>query len=496
MVFPFGMIFATVLIGAFLVSSKVNADDTDVVDQINITVPTSCTMSGTGMNSHNAEINNNTYTPNIGTTTLHAFCNDTNGFAIYAAGYTGDEIGGENSTKLVGTPSGIGNIVTGTAENGSTSNWAMKLAISQDSGDTTGTNAVAIDNGFNNYHAVPAEYTKVAHKNTSTDMTESTGGVKLTTTYAAFISQTQPAGTYAGQVIYTLVHPVDALPPSPTSVVPPYSCPNAIPNITYMQDLNSSNKASVLASMTEDARYYLADKRDDKAYCVAKLRDGNIWMIQNLDHDIVMDGSVVYNSTTTDLPANTTWEPSVATYATDDDTWMSSAEIPESYDPGDLYWSGVLQDGTPVSSGDSYYHLGNYYSWTAAAAVNDSTSYDGVNVDVNRSICPANWMLPKAGNNTGNGSFLYLINQYDTWDSDSFMMENGYDIHDSPIYFGFFGDWYGEIDGFGNVNNFWSSVVNTSSWSYEYYSDYDGLISPGVGYDGRTYGFSVRCLAR
>ena len=85
---PLGMVVLTILTGAFLISNKVNADDTDVVDQVNIIVPTSCTMSGTGMNSHTANINNNTYTPNIGTTTLHAFCNDNGGFTIYAVGYT------------------------------------------------------------------------------------------------------------------------------------------------------------------------------------------------------------------------------------------------------------------------------------------------------------------------------------------------------------------------------------------------------------------------
>ena len=58
---------------------------------------------------------------------------------------------------------------------------------------------------------VPNEYTKVAHKNSGTDMTATTGGVKLTTTYAAYISKTQPADTYSGQVIYTLVHPSSAV---------------------------------------------------------------------------------------------------------------------------------------------------------------------------------------------------------------------------------------------------------------------------------------------
>ncbi|MDO4746962.1 MAG: hypothetical protein Q4A70_01275 [Candidatus Saccharibacteria bacterium] len=216
----------TVFSGFILSTTKAFAEDTDIVDQVNITVPESCTMSGTGMNTHNAEIQNNTYTADIGTTTLHAFCNDNGGFAIYAVGYTGNEIGGTNSTKLVGSPSTIGNIDTGTAINGNTSNWAMKLTKTQDSGNTTGANAFTIDNSFGDYHAVPSSYTKVAHKDTATDMTTSTGGVKLTTTYAAFINKTQPAGTYSGQVKYTLVHPASEIPTQPIACPSGYICYN------------------------------------------------------------------------------------------------------------------------------------------------------------------------------------------------------------------------------------------------------------------------------
>ena len=218
----------TGMFGMVLAGSRVFADDTSVVDEINITVPIACTMSGTGMQSHNAEIANGTYTPDIGSTTLHAFCNDNEGFAIYAAGYTGNEVGGTNSNKLVGTNASSNAIIESgiatTAGNPDISNWAMKLAITQDSGDTTSTNAFTIDSApnvalpseaepsatsapFSNYHVVPNEYTKVAHKNSGTDMTDTTGGVKLTTTYAAYISKTQAADTYTGQVIYTLVHP-------------------------------------------------------------------------------------------------------------------------------------------------------------------------------------------------------------------------------------------------------------------------------------------------
>ena len=233
------MLGVTTVLGMVLASSRVSAEDPSVVDEINITVPVSCTMSGTGMQSHNAEIANGTYTPDIGSTTLHAFCNDNEGFAIYAAGYTGNEVGGESSNKLVGTTaSGNATIESGiatTAGNPDVSNWAMKLTMTQDSGDTSTDNAFTIDSApnvslpsqaesgatqapFSNYHVVPNEYTKVAHKNSGTDMAETTGGVKLTTTYAAYISKTQAADTYSGQVKYTLVHPNYADPTSPEPV--------------------------------------------------------------------------------------------------------------------------------------------------------------------------------------------------------------------------------------------------------------------------------------
>ena len=220
-----GFVGAVFVTGAVLMSNQVYADDS-VVDQINITVPVSCTISGTGMNTHNAEIQNNTYTADIGATTLHAFCNDSAGFAVYAVGYTDNEFG-----KNVLTNATLGStydIATGTAESGNTSNWAMKLAIAGDSGDTTGTNVFSLDNSFGGYHNVPAEYTKVAHKNSATDMTTGTGGVKLTTTYAAFINKTQPAGTYTGQVKYTLVHPASEEPVQPQTANP--SCINYFAN--------------------------------------------------------------------------------------------------------------------------------------------------------------------------------------------------------------------------------------------------------------------------
>ncbi len=156
------------------------------------------------------------------------------------------------------------------------SNWAMKLTMTQDSGDTSTDNAFTIDSApnvalpsqaesgatqasFSNYHVVPNEYVKVAHKNSGTDMTNTTGGVKLTTTYAAYISKTQPADTYSGQVIYTLVHPSSAT-PSTSNCEPGYICYDANADINEiegtMSDQNLQDRDwSSCVNGTDNATY-------------------------------------------------------------------------------------------------------------------------------------------------------------------------------------------------------------------------------------------------
>lgn len=58
-----------------------------------------------------------------------------------------------------------------------------------------------------------------------------------------------------------------------------------ISDIKYMQDfarLTAAEKQAVRDSMTLEQTYTLLDKRDNKPYEVARLKDDNIWMVQNL----------------------------------------------------------------------------------------------------------------------------------------------------------------------------------------------------------------------
>ena len=507
----------TIVSGIMLSSSIVSADNDTVIDQVNITVPVSCTLSGNGMNSHNAEIGNGQYNSAIGETTLRAFCNDNEGFAIYAIGYTDNEDG-----KNVLTNSTLGStydIETGTAISGSTSDWAMKLATITSptptypiiiAGSTDDTEKAQGDPDYSTFQEVPDDYAKVAYRTAATDIGTNAEGSTLKTTYQAYISKTQPAGTYTGQVKYTLVHPNDATAPRKPVI---------------MQNVNEWKNTVTLGE-----EITAIDSRDGKSYTVARLADGNLWMTQNLDHDIVTDGSVIYDNTTTDLGWNSStgsyntasWMPSTATYETGVTTWNWSNTIPESYDPGQLYWNGVHKptnqascetaggtwNGDEVyswcdtnniaftsSMGDSHYHLGNYYNWTAAVAMNDSSSYNTDGQIIEQSICPAGWTLPKSGGVTISGSFQYLIERYG-WDSSTQTMNNP-TVWNSSIKVPLSGTWGGSLGLVGESGIFFSPQVFGDGGTYS-----EGLTIRNdntVKSDWqilRIGGESIRCVSR
>lgn len=229
------LVVLTLISALALSSPRVSADDS-AINNVAITVPVSCTMSSTLDSAHTATIQNGIYTPNIGTTTLTFFCNDSEGFALYAIGYTNDEYG---NTVLEGDTNSGSDIITGTATSGNTSNWAMKLST-----DSAADYPLTLENGFDSYSAVPDEYTLVAKRESNTDQIT---GATLITTYATFINQYQLAGTYIGKVKYTLVYPNDAS--APVAPLSGSDCPAN--SICYAPNANDIIGTMVSASTTE-----------------------------------------------------------------------------------------------------------------------------------------------------------------------------------------------------------------------------------------------------
>ena len=253
------------------------------------------------------------------------------------------------------------------------------------------------------------------------------------------------------------------------------------------------------------------DIRDAKTYTVAKLADNNVWMTQNLAHDIGSISGGTYTPADTDIPSS--WTPNENngeyTKQASDMTWSYSNTTPESYNPGTLYWNGIVMDQTNCEAnggtwmpwgecqgasttsitGNSHYLLGNYYNWTAAVAMSDSSSYTADNDDANQSICPAGWMLPKSGTTlTGSGSFLYLKNQA------NLTAGVGGNISLNPSWFVYGGIWSGTLGTVGSEGFYWSSVGYGGGISYRLRLS-NGAVSP-QGSGNRYEGISVRCVAR
>ena len=488
---PLGLLSMTALSGVLLMSSSVNADNDSVVDEINITVPVSCTMSGSGMTSHTASIPNGTYNSNIGETTITAFCNDNSGFAIYAIGYTDDTDGKNVLTDSVDTNNDID---TGTATapvgGNDNSNWAMKLSTVT---SPTPTYPITIQNSFDSFHNVPDDYALVAKRTEGTDVGQQAEGSTIKSTYQAYISKTQPAGTYNGQVKYVMVHPNDATAPEIQVACNPSG--TTISTITCMQDINAANKSAIFASMSSNQQYTLIDKRDSIEYTVAKLADGNIWMTKNLD----IAGGTELSYEDTDFESTYTL-PTTNGWTTNDGKLVLPASSTSGFNDDNfayVYNSGsiICGDGTPCYS---------YYSWDAAT-LGSGRSIGAENTDADYSICPKGWKLPTARNSSPqfnatlaeesdfyNLAVAYGMTAGSWWGGSNFYNNAGPDTIANFSLAGYY-DSVGFTDsGYGH---YWPSTGSHSNMAYSFYFGSSWL---GTNYYDdylqRDFGYSVRCL--
>ena len=529
-------LFLTIVSGLILSSSVVVAkepgleptnDNNAVVDKVNLYVPPSCTLSGVGMDSHTATISPGTYNSEVGTTTMKASCNDAEGFAIYAIGYTNDTDG--DNTLASTTLASPTTIATGTATSGD-SQWAMKLAT-----DSNATYPIELQNGFGAFHNVPDDYTLVAKRTAATDVGAAATGSVLTSTYQVFIATTQTAGTYVGQVKYVMVHPSDR--EKPLKGCNPDAA--TIAEAKCMQDFIGENASTIASSMTLEQQYILKDGRDGKSYTVAKLADGNVWMTQNLDLDL--DSSRTYTNFDTDIGYNTStssyetaaWRPSSSTATASNDTWIGSYTTPKSYDPGDLYWNGVTTSNdadwnnyrnsctwnsttrnyedcdealnplsTYISStGIVQHHLGNYYNWTAAVAMNDTSAsnFAAGMWDLNQSICPVGWRLPKVMW-VNVSDFVTLWEEYGYNNTIPWRFDDISSVWSNPLYLVPSGSYRGTIINVGNWGVFWASSFNVggqyvNSGGAHYYTSGNSVTPDERDFDTDS-GYLVRCLVR
>ena len=318
--------------------------------------------------------------------------------------------------------------------------------------------STSLDSGatWSNYNGLSSS------SNTTLINTNNNASSNLDFKIAAKAASTQASGTYTGTINFTAVSNV-----APMSLLDSFIASGAEQLNGYfkMQDMTHSICENV---DIEESELQLIDVRDNKIYWVAKLKDGNCWMTQNLD----LDGGTEITSEFSDVPENYTLPTA--------NGFLEGNKLPTSSQIGfsDNTKAYVYNSGkhTNDCSGPGCY---SYYSWVAA------TAGSGANITTNNnapySICPKNWKLPDISG---------LIPQYGSGYSSNFYNNAGPDtipnflISKCCINSSFCSSNYG---------NYWHSTSNGSTKAIHTYFSSSMINSIGAE---RKYGLAARCLAK
>ncbi len=296
----------------------------------------------------------------------------------------------------------------------------------------------------------------------------------------------------------------------------------------YLQDWTGcSNLMQVTYSngvFTVSANSFIAlkDKRDNQTYAVARLADGNCWMIENLRLDTA--GTVGNNINDSNVTNQSLAQGYGGVFNGLADP--ENANFSENINANSLYYSGTQSGGTasvdigtdkypdyrmpryrnastasptvnPTTNNNYMYSYGNYYTW--AAAIADTTYYGSTNdhTTVETSICPKGWHLPygnsgSSGSNLGNtkGGYYYLNQQMSEYTNGDGLKE----FRSFPNNFLFSGVAYlSDINYRGSHGYYWSSSANNATYAYSLYLDSSDLY-PGTFSAYKFFGFPVRCV--
>ncbi|MBR0467809.1 hypothetical protein IJJ53_02775 [Candidatus Saccharibacteria bacterium] len=498
---PLVIISALILGFSVSHSSATNSNS----DSVTLTLSTSCTLSSSVITPHHASLNGGQYEEGIGDTRINTYCNDNNGYSIYAIG-TSNNVDG--NTDLVSNLDEHYNIHTGAYVNGNNidastpSFWGMKLTPGVGTGSSSELTPPTIMNSYNSYNVVPTNYTLVASRTSGTNMTIDTDitGSYFNTTYNIYASSVQPAGSYEGKVKYVMIHPHKNNNNIGFNEAFALSGKSSVGNYYAMQDM-TSDICNMVNIYDEPSQTQLIDKRDGKTYWVAKLRDEHCWMAQNLG--LNLDPAKPLTSNDTDLTDHSLSGAYVDGYTYDDETgvntWAPAVSAKTTNFEGDTA-TGLTTNYKPYSAKKTdnvetgHASLGNYYNWAAVVASNDISSYKSEGNTPQNSVCPKNWRLP---NLTQSQEFKNLNDLYNNGSTTSsanltisplWYIQSGYIQGTALKNYSTIGYYLSSSfsrysgDAFPNVLLFSGSTVNNNATFWQY------------GWS--NVAFPVRCLAR
>ena len=278
----------------------------------------------------------------------------------------------------------------------------------------------------------------------------------------------------------------------------------SIANVTYMQDfasMTADKRSKVILSMVPEQSYTLKDSRDETTYHIAKLKDGNVWMVENLN----LAGDSALSTDNTDVDATYINSFTTSNNLTKDG---NTIKLPASDTAGfgQNNYSFVYNSGNTTNCGAYGQNIPcySYYSWDAAT-LGSGRTIATENTDAPYSICPKGWRLPTSGNSSNNewkrGDFYKLATAYGA-NLESSSSQNSSTFYNNVgpnttvpkfLLAGFCKP--GSFDGGGSYGYYWSSTSYSSTSRARYLAFNSGGVNLANS-NGRYYGYSVRCLLR
>ena len=284
-------------------------------------------------------------------------------------------------------------------------------------------------------------------------------------------------------------------------------------NIQNFQCSSLSNVGDVTAQL---------DTRDNNVYAIAKLADGNCWMIENLrlDNSASVDYPALaqgYGGVFSGLAASETsgftddssisnsryisnGSGSIIGVGGATHTDIGTANSPFSRMPR-LNSGNTASPATEATSSDaSIYSYGNYYSW--AAAIASTLYYDGYSSSdvADTSLCPDGWQLPLGDARSsvdksfskldvalgGNGSTQSTAEASNRWRK----------FPNNIMYTGYFDSRYDDTGASfrGNSGSLWTTSAASGIDAF-FFSIADTSLYPGNNSNYKFYGLSVRCVS-
>ena len=297
-------------------------------------------------------------------------------------------------------------------------------------------------------------------------------------------------------------------------------------------DTTTYDSSTGALDLTKNSVTALTDQRDNDTYAVARLADGNCWMIENLRLENTNSDNTTgalaqgYGTSTTygnfsgladlESPWADNFTAANSLYSTDgsNDTINIGTSDAVNRFPRYNHDNTHHRASSPTENTVAIYSYGNYYTW--AAAIADTANYTTNNqIIAHTSLCPTGWRLPQGGSKTR----IENDDDNDFWNLTVDGVNNGvnptnYDKLTYPFYadasesgpvadklrqypnnFVYSGYIYSGLAALrGSFGIYWSSTVYNVNYASSLLL-YSPSVYPGTYNYNKSYGQTIRCVA-